>query len=167
MMGWRLVMAGLMTCAVLAARPVSAGDLGQEEGAPGVATSDDVSAFNGSTGSSDTWSTVGWGALTGLSNLLYVPAKLVYAGVGGLTGGLALGLTGGDMNTAQAIWEPSLRGDYFLTPGMIQGEESFSFAGAPAVSPSGFNGSMPDDEHAPPAPPPTAPPPSVLHRHGG
>src|SRR5262245_15960532 len=106
MTGWRLVMAGLMTCAVLAARPVSAGDLGQEEGAPGVATSDDVSTFSESTaGSSDTWSRVGWGALTGLSNLLYVPAKLVYASVGGLTGGLALGLTGGDMNTAQAIWE--------------------------------------------------------------
>ena len=41
---------------------------------------------------------MGWGALTGLSNLAYVPAKLVYAGIGGLTGGLALGLTGGDMN---------------------------------------------------------------------
>jgi hypothetical protein len=166
MTGWRLVMAGLMTCAVVAARPVSAGELGQEEGAPGVATSDDVSSFNGSTGGgSDTWSTVGWGALTGLSNLLYVPAKLVYASVGGLTGGLALGLTGGDMNTAQAIWEPSLGGDYFLTPGMIQGDESFSFAGMPAAPASGFNGSMPDDEHAPAAPPPA--PPLSTHRYGG
>src|SRR5262245_65977546 len=146
-----------MTCAVVAARPVSAGDLGQEEGAPGVATSDDVSTFSGAAGSSDTWSTVGWGALTGLSNLLYVPAKLVYAGVGGLTGGLALGLTGGDVNTAQAIWEPSLGGDYFLTPSMVQGEESISFAGTPAA---GFPGSLPDD-----APPPPATP--TDHRYGG
>jgi hypothetical protein len=154
MTGWRLVVAGLMTCAVVAARPVSAGDVGHEEGA----TSDDVAAFDQSTGSSDTWSTVGWGALTGLSNLVYVPAKLVYAGIGGLTGGLALGLTGGDMNTAQGIWEPSLGGDYFLTPGMIQGDESFSFAGTPAA---GLNGtSLPDDEHAPPAPP-------IDHRYGG
>src|SRR4030095_884091 len=99
MTGWRLVMAGLMTCALVAARPVSAGDVGQGEGA----TSGDASAFDQSTGSSDTWTTVGWGALTGLSNLLYVPAKLVYAGVGGLTGGLALRLTGGHANSARAL----------------------------------------------------------------
>jgi hypothetical protein len=92
----------------------------------------------------DTWSRVGWGALTAVSNLAYVPAKLVYAGLGGLTGGLALGLTGGDMSTAQQIWEPSLGGDYFLTPGQIQGEKGVSFAGAagltqpvPAVPPPG------------------------------
>lgn len=80
----------------------------------------------------DTWSQVGWGTLTVLSNVVYVPAKLVYASLGCLTGGLALGLTGGDLATAQSIWEPSLGGDYFLTPGMIQGEEGVSFAGAPA-----------------------------------
>ena len=142
MTAWRLVVAGLMTCAVVAARPVSARDAVREE----QSTSDDVSAFEGSLRSSDTWATVGWGALTGLSNLVYVPAKLVYAGLGGLTGGLALGLTGGDVGTAQAIWEPSLGGDYFLTPGMVQGEESISFAGTPA---GGFSGTMPDDE--PPA----------------
>jgi hypothetical protein len=136
------MVAGLVTCAVVAARPVSARDVVHESGA----TSDDVSAFDDSTGSSDTWTTVGWGTLTGLSNLVYVPAKLVYAGLGSLTGALALGLTGGDVDTAKAIWQPSLGGDYFLTPGMIRGEESFSFAGTPAA---GFNGTMPDDE--PPA----------------
>jgi hypothetical protein len=157
MTGWRLVMAGLMACALVTARPVSAGDVGPEEGA----TSDDVSAFDQSTGSSDTWTTVGWGALTGLTNLLYVPAKLVYAGVGGLTGGLALGLTGGDVNTAQAIWEPSLGGDYFLTPSMVQGDESISFAGTPAA---GVSGTMPDDEQAPSAAPSGQP---SAHRYGG
>jgi hypothetical protein len=146
MMGWRLMVAGLMTCAVVAAQPVSARDAVQEQGA----TSDDVAAFDDGAGSSDTWSMVGWGALTGLSNLVYIPAKLAYAVLGGVTGGLALGLTGGDVDTATGIWKPSLGGDYFLTPGMIQGEESFSFAGAPAGS---FDdGTMPDD--APPAPAP-------------
>jgi len=133
-------MAGLTACAMVVAQPVSV----RAEGP----TRDDVSAFEDSGGSSDTWAAVGWGALTGLSNLVYVPAKLVYASLGGLTGGLALGLTGGDMNTAQAIWEPSLGGDYFLTPQMVQGEDSISFAGAP----SGITGTRPDD-----APPNTAP----------
>ena len=138
-MRWRLVMAGLTVCAMAVAQPVSV-----RAEAP---TRDDVSAFEdsgGSGGSSDTWATVGWGALTGLSNLLYVPAKLAYASLGGLTGGLALGLTGGDMNTAQAIWEPSLGGDYFLTPQMVQGEDSISFAGAPSQI------SAPPPDEAPP-----------------
>jgi hypothetical protein len=81
-------------------------------------------------GGGDTLSQIGWGALTAVTNLAYVPAKLAYAGLGGLTGSLALGLTGGDMSTAQQIWEPSLGGDYFLTPGQIQGEKGVSFAGA-------------------------------------
>ena len=137
---WRLVMAGLTACAMVAAQPVLVGAEGP--------TRDDVSAFENSGSSSDTWAAVGWGALTGLSNLVYVPAKLVYASLGGLTGGLALGLTGGDMNTAQAIWEPSLGGDYFLTPQMVQGEDSISFAGAP----SQISATPPDE-----APPNSAP----------
>jgi len=145
---WRLVVAGLMTCAVVAAQPVSARDMGQSHGP----ASDDLSMVGDSGGGSDTWSTVGWGALTGLSNLLYFPAKLAYAALGGVTGGLALGLTGGDMDSAWSIWEPSLGGDYVLTPGMIQGEESFSFAGAPAGASAGVGATLPDDE-----PPATAP----------
>jgi hypothetical protein len=132
MTGWRLVVAtGLLAGTVLVTRPAAADDE--------VAPSDEA------TGGGDVWSEVGWGALTGLSNLVYIPAKLVYAGLGGLTGGLALGLTGGDVNTAESIWEPSLRGDYFLTPGMIQGQDPISFAGAPA----GLTGTLPDDAPAP------------------
>ena len=82
-----------------------------------------------------------------------MPAKLVYAGLGGLTGGMALGLTGGDTKTAESIWEPSLFGDYFLTPSMVQGEEPFSFAGAPTAAPP------PPQEHEEPAPDPYAPSP--------
>ena len=146
MKGWRLVAAGLVAGSLLVARTVPASD--------DVATGDqyatgDEYATSEPMGSDDTWTQVGWGCLTGLSNLLYVPAKLVYASLGGLTGGLALGLTGGDLNTAEAIWEPSLKGDYFLTPGMIQGQEPISFAGSPAaVTPE-----TPNDSPATEAPP--------------
>jgi hypothetical protein len=117
---------------------------GTGTGADAAAQAPPAYGTEGSSGSGDTWSQVGWGALAAASNLVYVPAKLVYAGLGGLTGGLALGLTGGDLSTAQQIWDPSLGGDYFLTPGQIQGEKGVSFAGAagltqpvPAVPPPG------------------------------
>jgi hypothetical protein len=142
---WRIaVVAGLTVGALLAVRPAAAAS------DDALVTRDEVTESN-----DDVWSQVGWGALTGLSNLIYIPAKVVYASLGGLTGSLALGLTGGDVSTAENIWEPSLYGDYFLTPSMIQGEEPISFAGAPA----GLTESLPDDE-----PPPPAPAPRMRHR---
>jgi len=137
MMGWRLrsmaaaaVMAvalGWTPCA--RAQDDSYGqDSGYGTGAAAPAPGEVAEQSSGG----DTLSQVGWGALAVVSNLVYVPAKLVYAGLGGLTGSMALGLTGGDLSTAQQIWEPALGGDYFLTPGMLQGEEAVSFAGAPA-----------------------------------
>ena len=107
MKGWRLVVAaGLLAGSAMVARPVSASD---EYGTGDKYATGDELAASEAAPSEDVWSQVGWGALTGLSNLLYFPAKLVYAGLGGLTGGLALGLTGGDMGTAESIWEPSLK----------------------------------------------------------
>src|SRR5262249_19001162 len=49
----------------------------------------------------------GWGGLTVLSNVLYMPLKIVYATLGGVTGGLAYGLTLGDLNTAETVWVTS------------------------------------------------------------
>ena len=48
----------------------------------------------------------GWGSLTVLSNIVYMPVKLVYATLGGLTGGLALGL---DRICALLAGETSIR----------------------------------------------------------
>jgi len=76
----------------------------------------------------------GWGSLTVLSNIVYMPAKLIYASLGGLTGGLALGLTGGDLDVAETIWVTSLGGTYVLTPPMLRGEETISIAGTPGVT---------------------------------
>ena len=74
----------------------------------------------------------GWGVLTVFTNLVYMPAKLTYAALGGLTGGLALGLTGGSMETAETIWVTSMGGTYAVTPGMLRGEDAIVFAGTPA-----------------------------------
>jgi hypothetical protein len=149
MKGWRLVVAaGLLAGSAMVARPVSASD---EYGTGDKYATGDEYAASEAAPSEDVWSQVGWGALTGLSNLLYFPAKLVYAGLGGLTGGLALGLTGGDMSTAESIWEPSLKGDYFLTPSMVQGQDPISFAGGTP----GLTGAAPlPDDPAGSAPPP-------------
>src|SRR5437867_10188676 len=76
----------------------------------------------------------GWGSLTVLSNVLYMPAKLGYATLGGLTGGLAYGLTLGDLGTAETIWVTSMGGTYVITPRMLQGEDAIAFSGTPSSS---------------------------------
>ena len=77
----------------------------------------------------------GWGALAAVSNLGYMPAKLVYALFGGLTGGLAYVVTLGDYDTSKEIWTASLGGTYVLTPGMMRGEEPIVFAAMPEPPP--------------------------------
>jgi hypothetical protein len=76
----------------------------------------------------------GWGALTVLTNVLYMPAKLVYATAGGLTGGFAYALTGGDFQTAETVWVTSMGGTYVITPGMLQGQEPIAFTGTPGAA---------------------------------
>src|SRR5206468_7039699 len=102
---WRIPLGALGLVAVLAAaRPVRAGYL------------DDA----------------GWGSLTVLSNVVYMPAKLCYATLGGLTGRFAFALTGGDLQTAETVWVTSMGGTYVVTPGMLQGQELIAFTGTPS-----------------------------------
>jgi hypothetical protein len=77
------------------------------------------------------WEDAGWGSLSVLSNLGYMPAKLLYATFGAMTGGMAYGLTLGDSQTATTIWETSMGGNYVLTPRMLQGQDPIAFAGTP------------------------------------
>ncbi|MBI4518790.1 MAG: hypothetical protein HY699_23595 [Deltaproteobacteria bacterium] len=70
-----------------------------------------------------------YGSLAVLSNLLYMPFKVVYATLGGMTGGLAYVLTVGNLEVAEAVWSPSLGGTYVVTPAMLHGEEEFLFSG--------------------------------------
>ena len=81
------------------------------------------------------WSGVGYGAGALASNILYIPAKLVYALLGGLVGGGAYCLTGGNTQTANTIWRSSLGGDYVVTPDMIAGKEPIHFSGPTDTAP--------------------------------
>jgi len=78
-----------------------------------------------------TGSNVGYGAGSVLASCFYSPAKLVYAGVGGLTGGIGFLLTGGNQDVAKKIWTPSVRGTYVITPEMLKGKEQVQFVGQP------------------------------------
>lgn len=82
------------------------------------------------------WSGVGYGAGSLLTNVVYIPAKLVYAILGGLVGGGAWCLTGGNTQTANTIWRSSLGGDYVVTPDMLAGKEPIHFSGPTDTSPS-------------------------------
>jgi hypothetical protein len=81
------------------------------------------------------WSGVGYGAGSLATNVVYIPAKLVYALAGGLVGGGAWCLTGGNTQTANTIWRSSLGGDYVVTPDMLAGKEPIHFSGPTDTAP--------------------------------
>src|SRR5271170_36738 len=85
-------------------------------------------------GNSVNWQGVGVGAGTVAGNIFYVPAKLVYGILGGITGGASYVLTGGNTQAANTIWRSSLGGDYVLTPDMVSGQKPVHFSG-PTVTP--------------------------------
>jgi len=64
--------------------------------------------------------------------LVYAPVKLAYAILGGIIGGFTYGLTGGDLETAQSVWEPSVYGTYVITPDHLKGNEPVRFVGVSA-----------------------------------
>src|SRR5579885_464631 len=94
------------------------------------------------------WKGAGYGAAALFGNLLYIPAKIVYAAGGGLVGGGSYLVTGGNKQVADTIWRSSLGGDYVLTPEMIQGKKPVYFSGPnttsppPPNAPAGYSGSL-------------------------
>jgi len=76
-----------------------------------------------------TWSDAGYGSLAVLTNLLYMPLKIVYGTVGLVTGSLAYVCTVGNDDVAMSIWDPSLGGTYVVTPAMLRGDEPVLFSG--------------------------------------
>jgi hypothetical protein len=87
-----------------------------------------------------TWAQAGLGFGTVLANAVYMPAKLVYATLGTVTGGLTYALTGGSYETAESVWVASLGGNYVLTPDMLTGERSVEFSGTPEPRTVGRDG---------------------------
>lgn len=72
----------------------------------------------------------GLGLASGVLTLGYLPLKAAYAGLGGIVGGFTYALTGGDLETAKSVWEPSFYGTYVVTPSHLKGEEPVRFFGA-------------------------------------
>jgi hypothetical protein len=71
---------------------------------------------------------VGMGTATVLANVVYMPTKLVYAALGGITGSFAYLLTGGNYAAAEKVWTPSLGGNYVLNPGHLRGQDQIYFS---------------------------------------
>ena len=67
---------------------------------------------------------------TVLADIVYVPAKVLFAGAGAVTSGAAYLLTMGDESVSSNIWNTSVNGDYVLTPAMIEGTEPINFTGS-------------------------------------
>jgi hypothetical protein len=82
------------------------------------------------------WKGVGIGAGTIVTNLAYVPAKIVYGILGGIGGAAGYALTGGNKQVADSIWRSSLGGDYVLTPDMMTGQRPIYFSGPSEASPA-------------------------------
>ncbi|HEY5622771.1 MAG TPA: hypothetical protein VIV14_03345 [Gammaproteobacteria bacterium] len=74
-------------------------------------------------------SDAGLGLATVVANVFYVPVKVGYAVVGGVTGGLAYALTAGNKDAAQRVWVSSMGGDYVLTSDMVAGQQKIKFSG--------------------------------------
>jgi hypothetical protein len=73
----------------------------------------------------------GYGVGSALANVFYIPAKVTYAGLGLLTGGLGFVLSGGRSDVANNIIYPAVRGNYVVTPNHLKGTEPIYFVGAP------------------------------------
>src|SRR5918993_2429777 len=74
---------------------------------------------------------LGYGFASALASVFYIPAKVTYAGLGLLTGGLGYVLTGGRSDVASNIIYPAVRGHYVITPNQVKGIEPIYFVGAP------------------------------------
>jgi len=73
----------------------------------------------------------GYGAGAAIASVFYIPAKVTYAGLGLITGGLGYLLTGGRADVANNIIYPAVRGNYVVTPSHLKGTEPLYFVGAP------------------------------------
>ncbi|OQW31571.1 MAG: hypothetical protein A4E19_08135 [Nitrospira sp. SG-bin1] len=59
----------------------------------------------------------------------YGAVKMAYAIGGGIVGGLAWAITGGDMEVAKSVWIPSMTGHYIVQPQNLTGEKHLYFVG--------------------------------------
>jgi hypothetical protein len=60
---------------------------------------------------------------------------MAYAIGGGIVGGLAWTMTGGNMEVAKSIWIPSMTGHYIVEPHQLTGEKHLYFVGVSSEGP--------------------------------
>src|SRR5262245_40261792 len=77
----------------------------------------------------------GYGVGAALASVFYIPAKVTYAGLGLLTGGLGYLLSGGRADVANNIIYPAVRGNYVVTPSHLKGTEPIYFVGPSPEAP--------------------------------
>jgi hypothetical protein len=77
----------------------------------------------------------GYGVGAALASIFYIPAKVTYAGLGLLTGGLGYVFSGGRADVANNIIYPAVRGNYVVTPSNLKGTEPIYFVGPPPDAP--------------------------------
>jgi len=120
--------------AVMIAGPLedyAAAQSGQTVGPPAAATQVPQPADN-----NVNWPGAGYGAGALFCNLLYIPAKLTYALLGGIVGGGTYLVTAGNMQAANTVWRSSLGGDYVVTPQMLAGQQPINFSGPTDTPPT-------------------------------
>jgi len=59
----------------------------------------------------------------------YCLAKSTFAALGGIVGGFAFVFSGGNAETAKAVWTTSIFGTYIIRPVHLRGQESVHFLG--------------------------------------
>src|SRR5215469_10309895 len=105
------------------------------------------------------WPGAGYGAVALFGNLLYFPAKLVYAILGTIVGGGTYLVTAGNAQAASTVFRSALGGDYVLTPQMVAGQQPINFSGPTETPPApSLDASAPASGNVQPITP--LPPPS-------
>lgn len=61
----------------------------------------------------------------------YGAAKVVFAILGGIFGGMTYVFSGGNTEAAKAVWDTSVRGTYVITPAHLRGDKPVRFLGVP------------------------------------
>jgi hypothetical protein len=134
-MSTKLAVAGLMVLALSTGAPNNG--FAQSAGAapPGSTASNGSPQVPQPPDNGVNWSGVGYGAGTVVTNVFYIPAKLVYGILGGFFGGAGYVLTGGNTQVSNTIWRSSLGGDYVVTPDMLRGNTPIHFSGPTQTPP--------------------------------
>jgi hypothetical protein len=81
------------------------------------------------------WPGAGYGVGALFCNVLYIPAKLTYALLGGIVGGGTYLVTAGNSQAANTVWRSAFGGDYVVTPEMLAGQQPLNFSGPTETPP--------------------------------